>query len=131
MAATIIPLVCLAVIVFVLWVAIRANIEARRHPYRVESTTRTEAERRRIAESLRMAVSDFRFAWEGKIFAVGVSIGMLSFKNDGLELADLLSDVDSACYMAKEKGRNRIHVYRSQDSQLLMRKGQMNWVATN
>ncbi|MGV3741405.1 MAG: EAL domain-containing protein [Burkholderiaceae bacterium] len=83
----------------------------------------------RIAESLRMAVSDFRFAWEGKIFAVGVSIGMLSFKNDGLDLADLLSDVDSACYMAKEKGRNRIHVYRSQDSQLLMRKGQMNWVA--
>ena len=57
MAATIIPLVCLAVIVFVLWVAIRANIEARRHPYRVESTTRTEAERRRIAESLRDALS--------------------------------------------------------------------------
>jgi diguanylate cyclase (GGDEF)-like protein len=83
----------------------------------------------RIAESLRTAVSDFRFAWEGKVFAVGASIGMLTFKNNGMGLADLLSDVDSACYMAKEKGRNRIHVYRSQDSQLLMRKGQMNWVA--
>jgi hypothetical protein len=57
MAATIIPLIALAVIVFVLWVAIRANIEARRNPHRIESTTRTEAERRRIALSLRDALS--------------------------------------------------------------------------
>jgi diguanylate cyclase (GGDEF)-like protein len=83
----------------------------------------------RIAEALRKSVSDFRFAWEGKVFTVGVSIGLVTFKNDAQDLADLLSDVDSACYMAKEKGRNRIHVYRSQDSQLLIRKGQMNWVA--
>lgn len=57
MAATIIPLIALAVIVFVLWVAIRANIAARRNPHRIESTTRTEAERRRIALSLRDALS--------------------------------------------------------------------------
>ena len=57
MAATIIPLITLAIIVFVLWIAIRANIEARRNPHRVESTTRTEAERRRIALSLRDALS--------------------------------------------------------------------------
>lgn len=57
MAATVIPLIALAVIVFVLWIAIRANIEARKTPYRVESTTRTAAERRRIAESLRDALS--------------------------------------------------------------------------
>jgi hypothetical protein len=57
MAATVIPLIALAVIVFVLWIAIRANIEARKNPYRVESATRTEAERRRIADSLRDALS--------------------------------------------------------------------------
>lgn len=57
MAATIIPLIALAVIVFVLWIAIRASIEARGNPHRVESTTRTEAERHRIALSLRDALS--------------------------------------------------------------------------
>ncbi|WP_430439438.1 hypothetical protein [Shinella sp.] len=57
MAATIIPLIALAIIVFVLWIAIRANIDARRNPHRVESTTRTEAERRRIALSLRDALN--------------------------------------------------------------------------
>jgi flagellar biosynthesis/type III secretory pathway M-ring protein FliF/YscJ len=53
MAATIIPLIALAVIVFVLWVAIRATIQARRNPQAIESTTRSEEDRRRVSESLR------------------------------------------------------------------------------
>lgn len=53
MAATVIPLLALAVIAWVLWTALRANAEARRNPQHIESTTRTEDERRRIAVSLR------------------------------------------------------------------------------
>lgn len=83
----------------------------------------------RIAESILKAVSSFRFAWSGKVFSVGVSIGLVAFTNDNPGLTDLLSDVDGACYIAKEKGRNRIHVHRPHDSQLLLRKRQMNWVA--
>ena len=56
MAATIIPLIALAIIVFVLWVAIRATIQARRNPQAVESTTRSEEDRRRVSESLRDAL---------------------------------------------------------------------------
>jgi Amt family ammonium transporter len=83
----------------------------------------------RIADSILKAVSSFRFAWMGKVFSVGVSIGLVAFSNDNLGLTELLSDVDGACYIAKEKGRNRIHVHRPHDSQLLHRKRQMNWVA--
>jgi hypothetical protein len=57
MAAIIIPLLALAVILFVLWVAIRATIEGRRHPERIEATTHSEEDRRRIAHSLRDALS--------------------------------------------------------------------------
>lgn len=53
MAATVIPLLALAVIVYVLWIAIRASGKARRNPHRTESTRRWEEERRRVAESLR------------------------------------------------------------------------------
>ncbi len=57
MAATIIPLLALAIIIWVLWTALRANAEARRNPRAIESTTRTEDERRRIVESLRDRLS--------------------------------------------------------------------------
>lgn len=53
MAATIIPLLAFAVIAWVLWTALRGNAKARRNPQAIESTTRTEEERRRIVESLR------------------------------------------------------------------------------
>lgn len=56
MAAIIIPLIALAIIVFVLWVAIRATIQARRNPQAIESTTRSEEDRRRVSESLRDAL---------------------------------------------------------------------------
>nr|WP_298099146.1 hypothetical protein [uncultured Shinella sp.] len=57
MAAIVIPLLALAVIIWVLWTALRANAEARRNPQAIESATRTEDERRRIVESLRDRLS--------------------------------------------------------------------------
>src|SRR5690606_4983477 len=42
--------------------------------------------------------------------------------------AELLSEADAACYVAKEKGRNRLQVFQHDDLELSLRKGQMNWV---
>lgn len=83
----------------------------------------------RIAETLRKAVGDFRFSWEQKSFNVSVSIGLVSFGDASFPLADLLSAADTACYIAKDKGRNRIHVYDREDSDLALRHGEMEWVA--
>jgi diguanylate cyclase (GGDEF)-like protein len=82
----------------------------------------------RIAELIRQTVSEFRFSWNAKLFSVGVSVGLVSFASDEFAQADLLSIVDGACYLAKEKGRNRIHVYHQNDIELIERKGQMSWV---
>ena len=57
MAATVIPLLALAVIAYVLWIALRANAKARRNPQSIESSTRSEEEHRRVAESLRDRLS--------------------------------------------------------------------------
>lgn len=82
----------------------------------------------RIAETLRLAVASFRFLWRDKTFSVGASIGLATFGGEGMAVGDVFSIVDGACYVAKDLGRNRIHVYSPDDTELAERTGQMNWV---
>ena len=80
-----------------------------------------------IIDGLRALVEAFRFSWEGKSFAVGVSIGLVAIE-PGESLGSLLSAADSACYAAKDAGRNRIHIFQADDQKLLERRGEMQWV---
>jgi diguanylate cyclase (GGDEF)-like protein/PAS domain S-box-containing protein len=80
----------------------------------------------RVAEVLRQAMADFRFLWQGQLFAVGVSIGVVHF-NAGDSSAAVLSDADSACYIAKEQGRNRVYLHQHSDDDVVRRTGDMNW----
>ncbi len=82
----------------------------------------------RIADELRQTVMEFHFAWENRSFSIGVSIGVVNVEDDLFTIADVLSAADAACYMAKEKGRNRVQVYHREDSELSMRHGEMEWV---
>jgi diguanylate cyclase (GGDEF)-like protein len=82
----------------------------------------------RIAETLRQTVNDFHFVWQDKTFPIGVSIGLVNFGDDGLTLGDVLSIADAACYVAKDKGRNRIHVYSPGDNELAQRNSEMDWI---
>jgi len=81
----------------------------------------------RIAEKLRQTICDFHFVCQDKIFPIGVSIGLVNFNNNALSLPDLLSAADSACYMAKNGGRNRVHTYGAEDHQHAMRHGETKW----
>lgn len=81
-----------------------------------------------IAEQLRQTVCDFHFIWQDKVFPIGVSIGAVTFSNGGVTMQDLLRMADAACYVAKDKGRNRTHVYTQEDSDLVHRQGEMGWV---
>lgn len=82
---------------------------------------------RTIADNLRQVASSFRFRWEDKVFEVGVSIGLVPISADD-SVANLLQAADSACYIAKDKGRNMIHVYQPDDQALVERRGEMHWV---
>ncbi|WP_129139073.1 ammonium transporter [Modicisalibacter coralii] len=82
---------------------------------------------RALAEQVRAAIDDFRFAWQGRVFSIGVSIGLAGIDaRRGLD--DVLSAADAACYAAKEGGRNRVHVYQRDDSVLIERHGELQWV---
>ncbi len=82
----------------------------------------------RIAEELRQTTRDLHFSSEGRSFAVSVSIGLVNVDDGLYTLADVLSAADAACYMAKDKGRNRVQVYRREDSEISLRHGEMEWV---
>ena len=82
----------------------------------------------RIAEGLRQTVMDCHFGWETRSFNIGVSIGLVNVEDGLFTLTDVLSAADTACYMAKEKGRNRVQVYHAEDSELSIRQGEMEWI---
>ncbi|MCA1979144.1 MAG: EAL domain-containing protein [Thiobacillus sp.] len=82
-----------------------------------------------VADLFRAEVQRFRFKWGDRIFAVGMSVGMVAITRDSGTAANLLSAADAACYVAKDRGRNQIHVYESRDLDLVRHRGEMQWVA--
>ena len=82
-----------------------------------------------IANKIREAIKDFRFVWEDKVFTIGVSIGLVSIDETTLDIAEVMSAADVACYAAKDSGRNRVHVYEHSDELVAERHGEMHWTA--
>ncbi|MEO1300266.1 MAG: diguanylate cyclase [Cyanobacteria bacterium J06636_16] len=80
-----------------------------------------------IAEKLRETVQNFRFLWQDKVFSVGVSIGLVLLDADSHTLTEILSAADAACYAAKGLGRNRVHIYQANDSELAKQRGERQW----
>jgi diguanylate cyclase (GGDEF)-like protein len=67
----------------------------------------------RIAERIREQVHKYRLLWGGRVYSVGTSIGVAASDSvqDGQSLLRL---ADAACYAAKNKGRNSVHVVDAQ-----------------
>ncbi len=82
-----------------------------------------------IANNLKDAVSDYKLLWNDKIFKIGVSIGMVAINSSSISTENILMVADNACYTAKDKGRNRIHVHRHGDSELENRRKEMQWTS--
>jgi diguanylate cyclase (GGDEF)-like protein len=83
----------------------------------------------RVADRMLEIIKDFRYVWQHKTFSIGASIGLVMLDDPRQTLSDVLRIADMACYVAKDKGRNRVHVYRADDAELLQRHGEMEWVA--
>jgi len=83
---------------------------------------------RRLSEMLLQSIKDFRFSWQGRNYEIGASIGLVAVTRDSGTLTDILSAADSACYVAKDHGRSRVHIYQADDVALTQRHGQMQWV---
>lgn len=64
-----------------------------------------------VAEKIRQDIEEFRFQWQREDYRLGVSIGVVAISK-GVETIESLMDLaDNCCYIAKQKGRNQIHLY--------------------
>ena len=82
-----------------------------------------------MADGLRQSIKNFRFVWDSHTFELGVSIGVVEINHHSKSMTELLIAADQACYLAKERGRNRVHMYQESDLRLARRQGEMQWVS--
>jgi diguanylate cyclase (GGDEF)-like protein/PAS domain S-box-containing protein len=82
----------------------------------------------RVADEILKAIMDYQLFWEGNVFRIGVSIGLVGVTEASGDFTELYKRADAACYLAKDLGRNRIHTYHPDDTELAVRHGEMQWV---
>ncbi|NJM77784.1 MAG: diguanylate cyclase, partial [Acaryochloridaceae cyanobacterium RU_4_10] len=87
------------------------------------------AQAEQVAEALRKRIQEFQFVWQGKVFTIGVSIGLAAIDANCQNLNTVLSAADAACYAAKERGRNCIYVYQSDDLKMVQHRNEMKWIS--
>ncbi len=83
---------------------------------------------RQIADDACRAVRDHRFVWQDKIFDLGVSIGLVEVGRESSSIKDLLAAADSACYVAKQQGRGKVHMYSAKDEAAARQRGEIHWL---
>lgn len=70
-----------------------------------------------IADSLRKALSDYRFHHASEQVDVGCSIGAALINAESHSAEEVLSRADFACHLAKCDGRNRVHMFGVKDEE--------------
>ena len=81
-----------------------------------------------IAGDICNAVADYRFVWQDKIFNIGISIGLVEVSRKSGTTQDVMSAADSACYVAKQRGRGQVHVYSARDEAVARERGDIQWL---
>jgi EAL domain-containing protein (putative c-di-GMP-specific phosphodiesterase class I) len=92
------------------------------------AVNRTVDEAEEMGRKLCRLIDDHIFIWHQRRFKIGVSIGIAPVSESSGRVVDLLKAADRACYAAKDKGRNRVHVYHEHDPELKKRRREMEWV---
>jgi diguanylate cyclase (GGDEF)-like protein/PAS domain S-box-containing protein len=84
-----------------------------------------------IANQLCQTVERFRFFWGNEqtrsIFTIGLSIGLVPIATHNIHQPSLLVMADTACYAAKNAGRNTVHVYQETDT--ISQNKTVQWVS--
>ena len=80
------------------------------------------------AHEILKSIQEYKFIWEQKSFNIEASIGVAEINSKCFDLSQVLSSVDSACYLAKESGRNCVRLFREGDININRRRGQERWL---
>ena len=75
----------------------------------------------------RQALDSFQFEWLGTAHRVSASVGLVAIDQQCDDVTSAISMADTACYAAKDAGRNRVHVYHPDNLMVVSRRGEMRW----
>jgi diguanylate cyclase (GGDEF)-like protein/PAS domain S-box-containing protein len=81
----------------------------------------------RVANEMRECIQMFRFICQEQGFTIGASIGLISIDATSTSLSSIISNVDAACYTAKNRGRNRVHLFQTDDQEESQQRGEVQW----
>ncbi|MBA1148972.1 EAL domain-containing protein [Ectothiorhodospiraceae bacterium WFHF3C12] len=93
----------------------------------MENTAVDDAEGQ--AETIREELESYRFRHDGRSYRTCASVGVaaVSGEDQGVRTSELMARADQACYVAKQHGRNRVHVYSDLDPELEYLRRDYRW----
>jgi len=80
-----------------------------------------------VAQKICDRLDDFRFVHDGQRFRIGASIGLVPVDERWTNVSTMIQAADSACYAAKQAGRNRVHMWFDSDQAMRTRHGEAQW----
>ncbi|MCB5203821.1 EAL domain-containing protein [Neorhizobium sp. T786] len=82
-----------------------------------------------LADRMREGIKGINFVWQGKPHSITLSAGVAVFGgNEGLPFDVALGLADAACFLAKEKGRDRVKVSSVTDDEVRQQQTDMDGV---
>lgn len=87
-----------------------------------------ENELNQFAQKILQTFNQNHFTWHAIHFNLNCSIGLRLIDHSATSTQQIHAQVDTACHLAKEEGRNRAHLYRADDENLRHRELEMECV---
>jgi diguanylate cyclase (GGDEF)-like protein len=82
-----------------------------------------------IATGLLKTIDAFQYTRDEHTFTPRTSIGVVPIDRNSTGIAGVMRAADSACYIAKEAGRNQVQIAQLGDRRMQERHGEMQWVS--
>jgi len=86
------------------------------------------SEAEKVCEKVLESIREYQFAWGDQVFRIGASIGLIDAPPQISTFENLYHGADTACYMAKHSGRDRVHVINFDDQGISQKREEVQWV---
>lgn len=104
-----------------------ARVSADEYAVLLENVTESEA--LETAERLRKILDDYHYHSNDRTYHIGASIGVAIIQaNEVASASEVLARADQACYVAKTHGRNVVHLFNKEDTEMLNLRSAIHWV---
>ena len=104
-----------------------ARVSADEYAILLENVSETAA--LETAERLRKILDDYHYHSNARTYHIGASIGVAIIQaGESVSASEILARADQACYVAKTHGRNVVHLFNKEDTEMVTLRSAIHWV---